>query len=204
MLVFPVTGRPVRGDSEEDRQNVAAARHLMADEAARTRAGFRHAPPPSQEQRGPPQMAPPQATYNNYSQAAEAQPQPPQHAVADNLYRNAECQEQPAGHGNWQAQAAADPRYFANAQQQQQHAIGGGGQMAISAQHIREMFPMVAHLPDEYLLSQSIDALFRLAREERTDTAKGLKGLEAKAHANQQRAAANPALVPEGRDSTGY
>jgi hypothetical protein len=55
---------------------------------------------------------------------------------------------------------------------------------------------MLAHMPDEYLMSQPIDALFRLAREEKqADTAKNAKGIDAKLHNNFVKAAANPVTI---------
>jgi hypothetical protein len=63
---------------------------------------------------------------------------------------------------------------------------------------VREAFPTLAHLPDVLLVGQPIDALFRLAREERAAEGKTSKNLEQWAHQNAVKAAASPAEVKAG------
>jgi hypothetical protein len=68
---------------------------------------------------------------------------------------------------------------------------------------VREAFPTLAHLPDALLIGQPIDALFRLAREERAAEGKTSKNLEQHAHQNAVKAAASPAEVKAGPDNRG-
>jgi predicted amidohydrolase len=68
---------------------------------------------------------------------------------------------------------------------------------------VREAFPTLAHLPDALLIGQPIDALFRLAREERAAEGKTSKNLEQRAHQNAVKAAALPAEVKAGLDNRG-
>ena len=60
------------------------------------------------------------------------------------------------------------------------------------AQSIRQMVPQLAHMSDEFLLSQPIDSIYRLAREEKkSDESKSAKGLEAKLYNNFKKASEN-------------
>jgi hypothetical protein len=71
------------------------------------------------------------------------------------------------------------------------------------ADQIRAMFPMLAHLPDIMLVGQPLDAIYRLAREEKAAEGKVAKNLEQRAHNNALKAAANPAEVKQGLDNRG-
>ena len=56
--------------------------------------------------------------------------------------------------------------------------------------------PQLAHMSKDYLLSQPIDALCRLSREEkRAEASKAAKGLETKLHNNFKKAAENPVYL---------
>jgi uncharacterized membrane protein YgcG len=79
--------------------------------------------------------------------------------------------------------------------------MGAGTELAQYLRDVRERFPSLVDMPDSLLLSQPIDALCRLAREEKAAENKGAKNLEQRAHQNAARAAANPEEVHQGVDN---
>ena len=90
-----------------------------------------------------------------------------------------------------QMQFGADPAYF---QQQPLSQQQNNSASASNANNIRQLVPQLAHMSDDYLLSQPIDALYRLSREEKqAEAAKAAKGLESKLHNKFKKAPENPA-----------
>ena len=70
-----------------------------------------------------------------------------------------------------------------------------------NANHIRQLVPQLAHMTDEYLVSQPIDALYRLCREEKqAEASKAAKGTEVRLHHNFKKATDNPIYL-EGYDN---
>ena len=62
------------------------------------------------------------------------------------------------------------------------------------------MVPQLAHMPDDYLVAQPCDAIFRLCRKEKlaaaaAESTKAAKGLEIRLHANTKKAKDCPILV---------
>ena len=57
-----------------------------------------------------------------------------------------------------------------------------------NANHIRQLVPLLANMTDEYLLQQPVDAIYRLAREEKqAEATKAAKGTEVRLHHNFKR-----------------
>jgi hypothetical protein len=69
-----------------------------------------------------------------------------------------------------------------------------------NANQIRLMVAMLAHLSDDYLLYQPIDALFRLAREEKMADTRSTKGLDSRLHQNYLISVYNPVSI-SGQDN---
>jgi hypothetical protein len=84
---------------------------------------------------------------------------------------------------------------------QQQGFAAAGATFADYMRDIRACFPSLAHLPDTLLASQPLDALCRLAREEKAASSKVSKNLEQRAQQNAVKAAENPEEVAAGLDN---
>ena len=92
------------------------------------------------------------------------------------------------------AQLGPDPA-FSNFSQTQQSTS------STSIQYFRNMMPFLAHVPDDFLISQPIDALFRLSREEKlAESNKAAKSLDIKLHENLKKASDNP-IFRDGYDN---
>lgn len=78
----------------------------------------------------------------------------------------------------------------------------GGGFSAAVISRIRELLPMAADFPDEFLAQQSLDSLLRAAREEKAaEASKPGKKLEMRLYSNFSKAKANPKKVKSGYDN---
>jgi hypothetical protein len=79
-----------------------------------------------------------------------------------------------------------------------------GGSSAVyhnsNANQICQKGPMLAHLSDDYLVAQPIDAFFRLEREEKMADSRSTKGLDSRLHQNYLRAVSNQVSIT-GQDS---
>ena len=169
---------------------------MMDDEANRTRSGFqasglgRPDPPPREE------FQQPSGTMGGATQPQQWGHQsgaPASHASHTGQQRLPPQQTTGQGGGLMasQMQFGADPAYF---QQQPLSQQQNNSASASNANNIRQLVPQLAHMSDDYLLSQPIDALYRLSREEKhAEAAKAAKGLESKLHNNFKKAAENPA-----------
>ena len=93
----------------------------------------------------------------------------------------------------FQMQFGPDPAYF----QQQPLFQQQNTQTSLSnADHIRQLVPQLVHMSDDYLISQPIDALYRLCREvKQAEATKAAKGLETRLHNNFKKAAGNPTYL---------
>jgi len=216
---FLIPGLPRTMPEDQFQSNFNEARTMLNDEANRTRGGFQpgglggdqtNIP---QQPNPPPQHTQQQAFTGPTPQSAQPTPhhfmgQPQQQQPSQQQFMGPPQPQQPTQHQfmgppqqppqqNTQGGLfGPDPGFF-NSQpliQQQQSSN-------TNAQHIRAMMPFLAHLTDEYILSQPIDALYRLNREEKlADTTKANKGLEVKLYQNFRKAADNPIYL-EGYDN---
>ena len=172
----------------EFEENFAEARNMMYDEGSRTRAGFHEggsgfrAPHQQEGQFG---QRPVQPNQNqpvfNYGQQQ-----------FNSGFRIPTMSGAPVG---------PDPAYT---QQIPQGGMPGPSSNA-NANFIRQLVPQLAHLTDDYLMSQPIDALYRLCREEKqAEAAKTAKGVEVKLHHNFKKAVENPIFLQgyDNRSST--
>ena len=68
-------------------------------------------------------------------------------------------------------------------------------------QQLKMLFPFVSNFTDEYILSQPLDTLYRLHREEKhAEAGTAARGLEAKLHQNLKKAMDNPVFL-DGYDN---
>ena len=164
-------------DQDDLEENMEAARNFMDDEANRTRGGFQ-----------PGGLDPP-------GRPVQPQSQPPPCFRPSNNQQETQQQQT----RNQFLPSGPDP------------GAGGpptqisSGQSALSAQAIRQMVPQLAHMPDDYLLAQPCDAIFRLSREEKlaaiqAESTRASKGLEIRLHSNAKKAKDNPIYL-EGWDN---
>ena len=157
------TGTPPIMDPDEMAENIEAARHYKEDEANRTRGGFQ-----------PGGLDPPGGS------------QQPRNRTTPSFCPTANQQEvqQPR---NRFLPSGPDPGVSGPLTQPP------SGFSSLSAQAIRQMVPQLAHMPDDYLVAQPCDAIFRLCREEKlaaaaAESTKAAKGLEIRLHANAKKA----------------
>ena len=167
--------------------NFNDARNMMDDEASRTRAGFQAGGMDngaSQQpgslyghRQGQPGPAPDQRSKNEGQQQF------------NNNFKIPTMPGVPVG---------PDPAY------NQQQALQSHHQSQSSnynANHIRQLVPLLANMTDEYLLQQPVDAIYRLAREEKqAEATKAAKGTEVRLHHNFKKAVENPVYL-EGYDN---
>ena len=168
---------------------------MMDDEASRTRGGFQAGGlgrPDHLPQQGPQQPG------SNTGGAAQSQPPGQQSGAATGpTSQQRPPVQQPASQGGaqtgFQAQFGPDPAYF---QQQPAYQQQNDPSANANANNIRLMVPQLAHMSDDYLLNQPIDAIYRLCREEKhAEAAKAAKGLETKLHNNFKKAAESPVYM---------
>jgi hypothetical protein len=210
---------------EEYQLRVQQAAQLRDDEASRTRAGFQPQAPPPQEE-----VLRPQPLYVESQAPAGPLGPPPPPPVQFQPTQPAPYQFQPAqpapGWGQpggaapaWSQQsmpapawgqtaapaamqppvaAAGDPRLFHH-----QETLARGVAAAEYVRFARQQVPDIAHLPDALIASQSLDTLYRVAREERADGVKAAKTVEAKAHQNAAKLAAAPLEIQPSFDNRG-
>jgi hypothetical protein len=70
------------------------------------------------------------------------------------------------------------------------------------AEYAKQQIPGIAHLPDALIASQSLDTLYRVAREERASGV-AAKTVEARAHQNTAKLVAAPLEIQHGFDNRG-
>lgn len=154
-----------------------------ADESSRTREGFQPAPPPANNNsytREGFQPAPPPANslvgqqLSGVSQSTGQEQQ---------LFAGVQAASAPMAVG-----AAGDPGLFST----QAAATAAPSLQPGYAQYVRSAFPSLAHLPDIAILGQPLDAIYRLAREEKAAEGRVARSIEQRAHNNAVKAAANP------------
>ena len=168
---------------ENFNNNFTEARKLMEDEANRTRAGFQAG------MGGGHNYGPGEQANQRQGQPGPAQGQQVGQQQSGAHYRIPPMMGAPAG---------PDPAYIQQLPIQiQQQGIGSNA----NANYIRQLVPQLAHMTDEYLVSQPIDALYRLCREEKqAEVAKAAKGTEVRLHHNFKKATDNPIYL-EGYDN---
>ena len=157
-------------DQDDLEENMEAARNFMDDEANRTRGGFQ-----------PGGLDPPSG-----HEQLQSRPPPSFRPTA-----NQQESQQPR---NQFLPSGPDPGI--NSLPTLPHS----SQSALTAQAIRQMVPQLAHMPDDYLLAQPCDAIFRLSREEKlaavqAESTKASKGLEIRLHANAKKAKDHPIFL---------
>ena len=162
---------------------------MMDDEASRTRAGFQPGGMDSGPTRQPGDLGGRTDQRPGQSGPALSQYHGQQHQQHNTGYRIPTMPGVPVG---------PDPAY---SQQQLYQSHPQGPSSSVNANHIRQLVPQLAHMTDEYLLSQPIDALYRLCREEKqAEASKAAKGTEVRLHHNFKKAADNPIYL-EGYDN---
>ena len=138
----------------------------MDDEASRTRGGFQAGglggfPPP-------PQQGPQQPNTNMGGTTQPQQPGQTSGIIGGQTSMPGPTVQQPTGQGGaptgYNTQFGPDPAFF---QQQPNYLQQSNSTSASNANHIRLLVPQLAHMSDDYLVSQPIDALYRLCREEK-------------------------------------
>ena len=168
---YSLAGSPFKLPEDKFQDNFDEARNMMNDEANRTRSGFQGggmegSSAPAGQQQGQPM-----------GQQQPSQPGSQQFQQPGGQFMSSGVMPQQL---NVHMQYGPDPAIVvhgsANAWQQ------GGQPRTLDAQSIRQMVPQIAHMSDEFLLGQSIDSIYRLAREEkRAEEAKSAKGLKLEA-----------------------
>ena len=212
-------------EEDEFAQNMDNARDLLDDEANRTRNGFQPGglgDPGAQPE--PPRQPPSFRPADN----AGGPTQPPSFGIPSDLRRDWNGNPFPRPPQPQQAtqppqQPPLPPQQPPQPPQQpplppqqprqqfipdpglQGLPLQGGQPSNQNVMAIRALVPQLAHLSDEYILSQPIDALYRLSREEKqaatqAENSKAAKGLEIRMHANAKKANDNPIFV-EGWDN---
>jgi hypothetical protein len=216
------TGEPVRLSVEEYQLRVQQAAQLRDDKASRTRAGFQLQAPPPQEEvlrpeplyaesrapAGPPGPPPPPPVQYQPAQPAPYQFQPApgwnQPGGATPAWSQPgmppPAWNQPAAPVAMQppVAAAGDPSLFYH-----QETLARGVAAAEYVRYAKQQVPGIAHLPDALIASQSLDTLYRVAREEKAVGVKAAKTVEAKAHQNAAKLAAVPLEIQPSFDNRG-
>jgi hypothetical protein len=100
-------------------------------------------------------------------------------------------------------QMGPDPAYGSTGFQPQQQI---GSSEAATAAFMRQLAPALSWMPDNLILAQPIDVIYRLNREEKmaeaqSEAAKASKGLDARLHQNFQKAEANPVYLEGSWDN---
>jgi hypothetical protein len=213
---------------QQYQERVERASRLREDEASRTRSGFQPlAPQPRREQLQqqqqqvesqapegppgpPPPPPPPPLLYQQNQQAPymyqQAQPgpgwgQPDAGAPAwSQQSMPAQTWGQSAAYaaGMQPVTAAGDPAIF-----YRQETLARGVEAAEYVRFAKQQIPGIAHLPDALIASQSLDTLYRVAREERAASGVAAKTVEARAHQNTAKLVATPLEVQHGFDNRG-
>ena len=180
-------------------ENVEQARDYMDDEANRTRGGFMPGGlGGQQEQAAPSSSNKPPSFRLTSSSSGPAQPRPG--------FGTTSRGDHPPEGGSFRPpqQPARQPtQRFGPDPGLAQHQ--GPQSSTVDVQTIRALVPQLAHLSDDYILGQPIDALYRLNREEKqaaaqAEVSKAAKGLDIRLHANAKKAAENPIFI-EGWDN---
>ena len=174
---------------ENFNNNFSEARNMMDDEASRTRAGFQHGGMDSGPAYQPGILGEQFNQRPSQPGPAQGQQYGQQHEQNNARYRIPPMMGVPAG---------PDPAYTQQLPFQNQPQ---GTSSNTNASHIRQLVPQLAHMTDEYLVSQPIDALYRLCREEKqAEASKAAKGTEVRLHHNFKKATDNPIYL-EGYDN---